>query len=107
VLDYKSFKDAGINPSKEFKEEWITDSSNTLQLMGYCNMLYTMDSSTRESLNEFFEKFAILQKKAIKSNNITSLEIVWKAIYHDRDNPDFEQCLYDAAEFGNLEMFEH
>ena len=44
---------------------------------------------------------------AIVSNNIDGLAILWKGVYYCGSNPDFENDVYLAAEFGNLKMFEH
>lgn len=97
---YKPFKilDYGVN---------LNDQD---QLCRFIKTYYNQntDNWKLEDFMDYHDKYQNVINNAIKTNNLTALEILWKGIYyHDRDNPNYENDVYVSAEYGNLETFQH
>jgi hypothetical protein len=52
--------------------------------------------------------YQLMIDTCIRFDNLDGLATLWNGIYyHDRDNPDFLNDLYVAAQYGSLRMFKH
>lgn len=101
TVDFK-----GVQKLDEFKldEDLVQDPCRDQDLIRWVRTGYR----SKISKSRFFAIYLEMINLSIKSNNLKALNILWNGIYyHDRDNPDFLSHLYTAAEFGNLQMFQH
>lgn len=100
------FKSASLkpNPSKLYSVDTkiATDVGREVELG--CFILSFYNSMTLHP----WEDYQQLITAAIIYNNLTSVEILWKGTYRCGGyNPDYCHDLYTAAEFGNLQTFQH
>lgn len=63
---------------------------------------------TEKDFEEHSAEYQMMITWSIFFNNLTSLNILWKGIYHyDRASPDYHSDLHYAAFIGNLKTFQH
>lgn len=87
-----------------------SDSKRVSELIGFVRAHYKQDSMNYnlEDLNNMWVLYQTMIDTAIKFNNLDGLMVLWNGIYyHDRDNPDYLNDVYVAAQFGNLKTFQH
>ncbi len=83
--------DLAVNPDK------ITDLAKFIKTYHF-----DIDQST-----ESWKNYQILIIEAIKLGNLSGLVVLWDGFYYHDLQPDYETDVYTAAEFGNLQMFQH
>lgn len=97
-----NFKTVEPFPELVYDTNLATDPTKTEDLIRFC-----VTFSATNYIEGCYEKYQSMINSAIVSNNIDGLAILWKGVYYCGSNPDFENDVYLAAEFGNLKMFEH
>jgi hypothetical protein len=86
-----------------YDETYASDPNKIEDLKKFCKAFYVLDHVISEDI---YFNYRIL---AIKANNLLGLEVFCQVVsYHDcYETPEYEFILKEAAEFGNLKIFQH